>query len=625
MIGGEVGNFVIVQKLGHGGMGEVFLAEQKNVKTKVAIKTLLPHISSNRDYVQRFFNEAIAVSRIKHSGIAKIFDVGFLPSGQAYLVMEFLEGETLASRIEKTRLSVAQLSDIGRQIASVLDATHQAGITHRDLKPENVFLVPDAELESGERVKVLDFGIAKLGAGSPLTNTSIGAMGTPAYMAPEQWQNSKLVDWRADAYSLGCLTFEMAAGRPPFQVTSIAEACTAHLAAIPPPLRSLAPGMPQGLEELVRSLLEKDPARRPASMKDIMRRFAELGRGTAATAMAPAAVPAAAPVFDTTLSHASSSVGVRPARTNKLVIAALAATAVIALSAIVLAVMFMHGGPDSVASATQPAHADAAAPTPRPLVAPITEPPPSVATTPVDAAVPVAPPKRSSTVDACHAESLESEGTRHLAAGEDAQALALFEQELACRVSARAFQLAFQAACDLKDVGKAKVYYSHLPQDARQRYAALCVREGISQDELEGRQAAAPTPPATTTHDDGGCDEVSCVLNNYAGACCAKFRKGHSTPPAAASKDSAVPDLDRTMISIAIAAIKPRVYACGDKSSAKGVVKVHVKVGADGRINSVLVSESPDDALSSCVEAAVQRAVFPKTTYGGSFSYPFAF
>jgi serine/threonine protein kinase len=210
VVGETVGNFVIVSKIGRGGMGEVYLAEQKSVRTRVAIKTLLPHISSDAGQVQRFFNEAIAVSRIKHAGIAKIFDVGFLPCGRAYLAMEYLEGETLTRRIRRSgRLSLGQLADIARQIASVLDATHQAGITHRDLKPDNVFLVRDAELESGERVKILDFGIAKL-SGVSLTQPSIGTMGTPDYMAPEQWQDSRTVDWHADAYALGCLAFEVA-------------------------------------------------------------------------------------------------------------------------------------------------------------------------------------------------------------------------------------------------------------------------------------------------------------------------------------------------------------------------------------------------------------------------------
>ena len=170
MIGSAIGNFEVIRQLGKGGMGEVWLAEHKDIKTKVAIKMLLPQISRDKQQVERFFNEAVAVSKIKHAGITKIFDVGFRPSGEAYLVMEYLEGESLAARIKRVRrLPLAELADITRQIASVLEATHVEGITHRDLKPDNLFLVRDAELPRGERVKVLDFGIAKLSSGTGMT------------------------------------------------------------------------------------------------------------------------------------------------------------------------------------------------------------------------------------------------------------------------------------------------------------------------------------------------------------------------------------------------------------------------------------------------------------------------
>jgi serine/threonine-protein kinase len=212
VIGQTIGNFKVVSRLGVGGMGEVWLAEQQNIGTHVAIKLLNASVSQDTEHVQRFFNEARAVSRIQHAGIVKIFDVG-THAGQAYLIMEYLEGETLSQRLAKLgRLPFSQIGDIGRQIATVLDATHTAGITHRDLKPDNIFLVPDREL--GERVKVLDFGIAKLtGTLAGHSPRTMGTMGTPAYMAPEQWGDTSKVDWRADLYSLGCVAFEMTCGR----------------------------------------------------------------------------------------------------------------------------------------------------------------------------------------------------------------------------------------------------------------------------------------------------------------------------------------------------------------------------------------------------------------------------
>ena len=249
-------------------MGEVYVAEHVGIQTRVAVKVLLPDISKNADHVHRLFNEARIVSRIKHAGITKIFDVGF-HEGQAYLVMEFLEGEALGRRIARGRLSIGEIADFGRQVASVLAATHASGVTHRDLKPDNIFLVADAELERKERVKVLDFGIAKLaGSGGPRT---VGTMGTPEYMAPEQWGDSGSVDWRADAYSLGCVLFEMAAGRPPFPSTTIAEAYTQHTQAIPPALHTLVAGFPIEIDRLIQQLLAKDPAARGDSMQAIAR------------------------------------------------------------------------------------------------------------------------------------------------------------------------------------------------------------------------------------------------------------------------------------------------------------------------------------------------------------------
>src|SRR5688572_9355967 len=230
-------------------MGEVWLAEQQNIGTHVAIKLLNAAVSQDTEHVQRFFNEARAVSRIQHAGIVKIFDVG-THEGQAYLIMEYLEGETLGQRMKSGRLPFSQIGEIGRQIATVLDATHTAGVTHRDLKPDNIFLVPDREL--GERVKILDFGIAKLtGTLAGHSPRTMGTMGTPAYMAPEQWGDTSKVDWRADLYSLGCVTFEMACGRPPFIVSNIAEACAKHLHDPPPRVREFVPDVPTSLDTLV--------------------------------------------------------------------------------------------------------------------------------------------------------------------------------------------------------------------------------------------------------------------------------------------------------------------------------------------------------------------------------------
>ena len=340
VIGETIGHFEIIARAGRGGMGEVFIAEHATIKTRVAIKVLHAEVSANTDHVQRFFNEARAVARIQHAGIVKIFDVGFHTNQRAYLIMEYLEGETLDGRIKRTgRLSPRSTSEIARQIANILGATHHAGIVHRDLKPENVFLVRDREIATGERVKLLDFGIAKLSdtlaGGNP---TTVGAMGTPPYMAPEQWSDSSRVDWRADVYSLGCIIYKMAAGRPPFGSTSIAEACSKHLHEIPQPIRAHAPDVPVAIDTLALRLLAKEPARRTASMEALEQQLAELATAMPADHAAlpydPVDTTQASP---TTLSAAASLSVPSPARarTGRLIVAALAGTALLAIGTIV--------------------------------------------------------------------------------------------------------------------------------------------------------------------------------------------------------------------------------------------------------------------------------------------------
>jgi len=297
VIGTVVGNFEIMSALGKGGMGEVWLAQHRSMKTKVAIKILAAEVSTNTTHVARFRNEAVAVSGIPHSGIVKIFDTGDLPDGRAYLVMEYLQGETLTSRIRRMRrLELPLIADFGRQIASVLDATHQAGITHRDLKPDNIFLVRDAEMPHGERVKVLDFGIAKLDTtvGPRMTAASVSSIGTPNYMSPEQWHSLADVDWHTDAYALGCVAFEMACGRPPFVADTRVEVCAMHLGEEPPVPSRLIPGLPPELDALVGRLLAKTPAERP-TMREVIDTFTALGhrQGVALSTLSQGASPLA--------------------------------------------------------------------------------------------------------------------------------------------------------------------------------------------------------------------------------------------------------------------------------------------------------------------------------------------
>jgi serine/threonine protein kinase len=288
MIGESIGNFRIVARLGGGGMGDVYLAEQAAIDTKVAIKLLKPEISRDKDHVQRFFNEARAVGKIKHAGTVKIFEGGFHPSGHAYLVMEYLDGETLAARIQRaSRLSVGSISDIGRQIASILAATHAVGITHRDLKPDNVFIAwhPGED----ERVKILDWGIAKLllPGGAPMKTLLAG---TPHFMSPEV-VDAQPIDTRADLWSLAVMLYLMLSGRMPFGGTDPMEVMRAvRQGDVEPPSRVL-PRLGPRMDAFFAKALARDIRRRFQTIDELEAAFLALVRQRPAPARSPAAAP----------------------------------------------------------------------------------------------------------------------------------------------------------------------------------------------------------------------------------------------------------------------------------------------------------------------------------------------
>jgi len=280
----KIGKYTISRQLGAGGMGVVYVGEHERLGKSVAIKVITPELSQDRQIVQRFFNEAAAATRIQHPGIIEVFDYGDDErTGSAYFVMELLIGEPLSSRITRERqLSSEVVVRLGAQMADTLAAAHDAGIVHRDLKPDNIFLVPDRAVAGGIRVKILDFGIAKLVANqmqvSAMTHTG-AVMGTPSYMSPEQARgDSGSVDRHSDIYSLGCVLFHMACGRVPFAGEGLGEVLGAHLHVPPPPPRTLAPNLPGPLDALILACLEKSPEARPDSMHAVR---------TALEAMAP--------------------------------------------------------------------------------------------------------------------------------------------------------------------------------------------------------------------------------------------------------------------------------------------------------------------------------------------------
>ncbi len=289
----RIGKYEVGGVLGKGSFGVVYLARDVELGREVAIKFLRPEFLMRDHIAQRFLQEARAAAKIGHPGIVTVFECGLVSGtgtktdGTAYIVMERLQGDSLGDRIAaKAELSYRTIVAIGRQLAAALHAAHAAGIIHRDLKPDNVFLIPDVAIIGGERVKVLDFGIAKLddpGPGGVHTHSRM-ILGTPRYMSPEQARSSTNVDARSDIYALGCMLYELISGRAPFEGDG-GDIMFHHQATAVPPVSSLIGNVPEALDKLLRSMLEKPLDKRPPTMQAV---DAALGAITGGDAM-PAA------------------------------------------------------------------------------------------------------------------------------------------------------------------------------------------------------------------------------------------------------------------------------------------------------------------------------------------------
>jgi serine/threonine-protein kinase len=300
-VGQRIGKYRIVRKIGQGGMGAVFEAVHEEIGRRAAIKVLLPEFTTDPQNIARFFNEARAVNIIQHPGLVGMFESGRMEDGSAYIVMEFLEGELLSNRLIKAnKLSLKSALTLCRQIASALAAAHMKRIVHRDLKPENIMLVPDPETADGERVKVFDFGIAKLrvdslgpGRGPSLTQTGM-IMGTPTHMAPEQCRGETDISGKADVYALGVVLYQALAGHPPFMAPSTGELLSMHLRDKPTRLRRIDPALPDMVEDLVARMLEKEPGDRP-EMSEVVIELEALGAHPTRSSTTPMGVPILVP------------------------------------------------------------------------------------------------------------------------------------------------------------------------------------------------------------------------------------------------------------------------------------------------------------------------------------------
>ncbi|HEY3802305.1 MAG TPA: serine/threonine-protein kinase [Kofleriaceae bacterium] len=406
MTGASFGHYRVVRQLGAGGMGAVYLGQHELIGRQAAIKVLLPELSAQRGSVDRFFHEARATSVVSDPGIVQIYDFGFTDEQIAFIVMEYLDGEPLSARLHRlVTLTPSEALRITRQAAGSLAAAHGAGIVHRDLKPDNLFLVRDPEAPGGERTKILDFGVAKLGEDDPANQKITRAgqiMGTPTYMSPEQ-ANGRVVDHRADVYSLGCVLFQMLTGRPPFDIPGTYGVISAHINDRPPNVTEVAPHLPPMLDPIVARCLAKKPADRFASMVELQAACDAI-LATATPELALQRASGARPVvvaspMQTTLGHSTGQPFVAPGRPRRRFGMWIAGGAGAVAIGIALAIVTASRGPKLAAPANV---APAIAPTPAPPPPP---PPPVVvpaqapvaisidAGVPIDAARPVdAPP-----------------------------------------------------------------------------------------------------------------------------------------------------------------------------------------------------------------------------------------
>ncbi len=413
-LGVVVGDYRIDGVIGSGGMATVYRATHSVIGKRVAIKVM--HRTKSDTAVSRFVKEARAVNVIEHPNIVDVFGFGMTDQGRPYLVMELLEGETLAVRATEGPLTVAETCEVLIEVTHALEAAHDAGIVHRDLKPENIFL---ARRKHVMHVKLLDFGIAKLFGDGELgdfaghDDTRPGVLiGTPRYISPEQVRGAPL-DGRVDIYALGVVAFELLAGRQLFTAANHYDMFQKHAKLRPPRPSACNPALPAAADALILEMLAKEPSDRPtlASIRDQLAALREAAPGPAvqpraqATDVQPFAAPVAATTTDVTAtSPPTESEGdpTRPVERRSFVERwAVRGLAVAAVAGVLIAIAFTRKAhapaappPPAVPASLEAAPAalptahevspagPASAPVAAPVAAPVTAPTPAHPTTP---------------------------------------------------------------------------------------------------------------------------------------------------------------------------------------------------------------------------------------------------
>ena len=261
MIGKTLSHYKVIEKLGEGGMGAVYRAEDTKLHRAVALKCLPLQFASDEEAKQRFVQEALATSSLNHPNIATIYYT-FEEEGQEFICMEYVEGETLTTLLASRPLPIDQAFDIALQVADGLSEAHKKGIIHRDITADNIMVTPRG------LVKIMDFGLAKLKGATRLTRTG-STLGTIAYMSPEQAQGLE-VDHRTDIFSLGVLLYEMLAGERPFGGEHEAAIFYSIINETPEPLARYKANAPEELQRIVEKALQKDPNTRYQTAADIV-------------------------------------------------------------------------------------------------------------------------------------------------------------------------------------------------------------------------------------------------------------------------------------------------------------------------------------------------------------------
>ncbi|HET9527617.1 MAG TPA: protein kinase [Pyrinomonadaceae bacterium] len=356
MDGSKISHYRILEKLGAGGMGEVYLAEDMKLGRKVAIKILSEEYTTNKDRLHRFEQEAAAASNLNHPNILTIHEVGS-DDGRHFIATEYIDGVTLRSKAAEAPLEIKQILEIAIQIASALEEAHAAGITHRDIKPDNVMV------RRNGYVKVLDFGLAKLtetvdrspldpdAATRVMVQTDAGVvMGTSHYMSPEQ-ARGKPVDARSDIWSLGVVIYELVAGRTPFSGETSTDVIIAITQKEPPPLARFAPSVPAELEWIVNKALRKDRDERYQTVKELLtdlRRLKQrlefelelersstpglVTKSTVNTVVTPTVEDRVLTTAEKTVTHVSSAEYIASGIKRHKIVAALVALAIVAMA-----------------------------------------------------------------------------------------------------------------------------------------------------------------------------------------------------------------------------------------------------------------------------------------------------